>query len=408
MRTVPHDQTLSLWREGYAWMPNRRHMLGVRDFRASLLGQSVACVCGPEAAQRFYDEAYFQRQDAMPGPVQRTLTGLDAVHSLDGPPHRHRKDMFLALRDPAGVQALVDRVLVEWEASIRRWAGHERVVLFDEAAQVLTRAVCAWAGLPQDGNLVTSADLTALVDGFGTLGPRHWRGRRARARAEQRLEASVRRARAAPERRDDGSMFARIITHREQDGRLLEARTAAVEILNVLRPTAAIAWFVSFAAHALHRWPACRARLQSDDPAFAVAFAQEVRRFYPFAPFMGARAQQDVPWDDDRIEPGTLVLLDLFGHNHDENLWEKPWHFVPERFLGHRPGQFDLVPQGAGDPATGHRCPGEDIVVATLAALVPRLARLEYEVPDQDLAIPLARIPTRPRSGVVLDKVRTR
>ncbi len=408
MRTVPHDQTLSLWREGYAWMPNRRHMLGVRDFRASLLGQSVACVCGREAAQRFYDEAYFQRQDAMPGPVQRTLTGLDAVHSLDGTPHRHRKGMFLALRDPAGVQALVDGVLVEWEASIRRWAGHERVVLFDEAAQVLTRAVGAWAGLPQDGHPVTGADLTAIVDGFGTVGPRHWRGRRARTRAEQRLEATVRRARAAPEGHDDGSMFTRIVTHREQDGRLLDPRTAAVEILNVLRPTAAIAWFVSFAAHALHRRPTLQTRLQSDDPAFAEAFAQEVRRFYPFAPFIGARARQGVPWNDDRIEPGTLVLLDLFGHNHDEDMWEEPWHFAPDRFLDHRPGQFDLVAQGAGDPATGHRCPGEDIVVATLTALVPRLARLNYTVPDQDLAIPLARIPTRPRSGVVLENVRPR
>jgi fatty-acid peroxygenase len=51
---------------------------------------------------------------------------------------------------------------------------------------------------------------------------------------------------------------------------------------------------------------------------------------------------------------------------------------------------------------TNHRCPGEPAVVAMLRALAVRLARLDYEVPDQDLAISLRRIPARPASGFVL------
>jgi fatty-acid peroxygenase len=61
------------------------------------------------------------------------------------------------------------------------------------------------------------------------------------------------------------------------------------------------------------------------------------------------------------------------------------------------------VPQGGGDPRTGHRCPGEQISVGLLAALAVRLARLEFDVPDQDLSISLRRIPARPASGVVLE-----
>jgi fatty-acid peroxygenase len=60
------------------------------------------------------------------------------------------------------------------------------------------------------------------------------------------------------------------------------------------------------------------------------------------------------------------------------------------------------VPQGGGDPRTGHRCPGELITVAVLSALAVRLARLAAEVPEQDITIPLHRIPSRPRSGIVL------
>jgi fatty-acid peroxygenase len=44
--------------------------------------------------------------------------------------------------------------------------------------------------------------------------------------------------------------------------------------------------------------------------------------------------------------------------------------------------------------------------VALLSVLGPRLARLEYRVPAQDLRIPLNRLPSRVRSGLVLEGVR--
>jgi fatty-acid peroxygenase len=97
-----------------------------------------------------------------------------------------------------------------------------------------------------------------------------------------------------------------------------------------------------------------------------------------------------------------MVLLDLYGQNHDAQLWGDPYPFRPGRFLGRDIGAFELIPQGAGDPRSGHRCPGEQIVVAQLAALVVRLARLEYDVPEQDLTISLRRIPALPASRVVL------
>jgi cytochrome P450 len=67
------------------------------------------------------------------------------------------------------------------------------------------------------------------------------------------------------------------------------------------------------------------------------------------------------------------------------------------------PGPFELIPQGGGDPGTGHRCPGEQIVVAVLAALAQRLARLHCHLPAQDLGISLRRIPALPASRVVLE-----
>ncbi|WP_327418586.1 cytochrome P450 [Streptomyces sp. NBC_01233] len=121
---------------------------------------------------------------------------------------------------------------------------------------------------------------------------------------------------------------------------------------------------------------------------------------------MGGLAARDLTRHGDDIAKDSLVLLDLYGQNHDPDLWEHPYRFDPHRFAAaggsRNPLDDDLVPQGGGDPAHGHRCPGEDITVTALAAIAGELARLDYNVPDQDLTIPLSRIPTGPRSGFEL------
>ena len=128
-----------------------------------------------------------------------------------------------------------------------------------------------------------------------------------------------------------------------------------------------------------------------------------MRRYYPFAPFIGGRAPEETSYDGERIPKNSVVLLDLYGQNHDAELWPDPYEFRPERFLDREIGEFELVPQGGGDPRTGHRCPGEQLTVSLLSALAVRLARLTFDAPEQDLAIRLHRIPARPHSGVQLD-----
>jgi fatty-acid peroxygenase len=139
--------------------------------------------------------------------------------------------------------------------------------------------------------------------------------------------------------------------------------------------------------------------------AYAAAFAHEVRRFYPFAPFVGGRAFSDLTLHDEHIPAGSLVLLDIVGQNHDAALWPEPYRLRPQRFLHRELDPDELIPQGGADARTGHRCPGEDVTVALLAAFATWLARLDYDVPAQDLTISLRRIPAIVQSRFLISAV---
>ncbi|MEU5764730.1 cytochrome P450 [Streptomyces asoensis] len=402
------DRSAAALAEGYAWLPNRMRESPGAVVRTRLLGRPAVALRGPDAVRFFYDERHVRRHGAIPEPVLGTLFGREAVHTLDGDAHHARMEFFLPLLHVDSIAGLVECVTQAWDEAVPEWSGRSEVVLFDAVAVVLTRGVCRWAGIPlaDDEAEPLARDLIAMVDGFATPGPRHWRARRARGRQEERFERLVRDVRSGAAEAPSGSVLERVGRHREADGEELDPRTAAVELLNVVRPTVAVSWFVVFAAHALELRPENRERLAADDAAHAAAFVHEVRRFYPFAPFLAGLAVEDLTWQGERIPAGALVVLDVYGQNHDEGLWGDPYAFRPQRFLERPVERDELIPQGGGDPRSNHRCPGEGLTIGLLESLATRLARLGCTVPRQDLSIPLRRIPTRPRSGFVITDVR--
>ena len=419
MSNIPRDpaidSTLALWREGYEFIWNRCRRYDSDLFLTRVMGRKTVCIHGVEAAALFYDERKFARHGGLPRRVVTSLFGKGAVHTLDDAAHRERKAAFMSLMRPESMQRLMDEAAQGWRRAIRDWQHSKRIVLLDETQQLLTEAVCNWAGVPVSrGEIARRArDLAAMVDAFGGVGPRLWRGKAARMRTERWIARYIEQVRerqlyAAPD-----SALSVMAQLRDHDGRQLDAKTAAVELINVLRPTVAIAWYIVFAAHALHRHPQMRdriARESVDEGAgeYTDLFMQEVRRFYPFTPFLGARVRQAFEWRGQQFEPGTLVLLDVHGTDHDPTIWDCPEEFRPERFRSWSGSAFDFIPHGGGQHATGHRCPGEWITMHNLALALHFLTRCaSYQVePKQDLDIDLTRMPTQPASGFVIQRVR--
>jgi fatty-acid peroxygenase len=396
------DSTIFILRDGYEFIWKRCQRLGSVAFRTRIMGQKAVCIHGPDAAQLFYDEGKLQRRHAMPRRVVTSLFGKNAVHTLDDAAHRQRKAAFLGLMSPPSMERLMDITAQCWRRAIRHWEQTPEVELFAEAQCILTEAICTWAGIPANHIDLPrrSRDFGRMVDAFGGVGPRLWSGKLARMRTERWIRELIRKARDGEVHVEQQSALYVMAHHRELNGERLPEKTAAVELINVLRPTVAISWYVTFAALALHQNPSCALQVR-ESSEYADLFMQEVRRFYPFTPYLGAMVRNPFEWCGHRFEPGTLVLLDVYGTHHDPAVWKAPEEFRPERFREWPGGYFDFMPQGGGRHVSGHRCPGEWITMHNIALALHFLTRcMIYEVPaEQDLRYTLARMPTRPRSG---------
>jgi fatty-acid peroxygenase len=413
MSNIPRDNTLDStlamkW-DGYLFISKRCQRLQTDVFQTRLLLQPTICMLGEEAAQIFYDTHRFQRQGAAPSRMMKTLFGVGGVQGLDGEAHRHRKQMFMSLMSAENIQQLADLTQEQWQAYSKKWATMTKVSLFDEVQELLCRAVCAWAGVFLEESEVRqrTADLAAMIEASGAVGLKHWSGRWSRKRTEEWVGNIINNVRNSNIEPPEQSALYVIAWHRGLDGELLASKIAAVELINVLRPTLAIGRFIIFLALALHEHPEQRQNLLEGEEDYYQWFVQEVRRFYPFFPAAAARVKEEFKWKGYRFPKGIRVLLDLYGTNHDARIWEEPEKFQPERFRQWDESAFNFIPQGGGDHDTNHRCPGEWITLELMKVALKVLTQsISYTVPEQNLKISLSQMPTLPKSRFVISDVR--
>jgi fatty-acid peroxygenase len=403
------DSTLAFITNPYHFVLKRSQHLQTNIFQTRLALRNTICLIGREAAELFYDSERFMRNGAMPGAIQKTLTGQRGVQSLDDAAHRHRKQMFMSFVEADQIANLTAITEELWMQYARKWTSSASVVLYDDMRELLCQAVCIWTGirLPDDEVKLRTQQLTALFQDAGSVSLKHFGSRLARRQAEQWIMRVVERIRSETDSTTSQSIVDTIARFQDVNGALLPPQVAAVEIINILRPTVAIAIFNVFVAHALAAHPNVRQKLTTGDEAYTQAFVQEVRRFYPLFPIAAAQARRDFEWNGYSVHKGTRVLLDLYGTNHDANTWDTPEQFLPERFLHWDGNLFKFIPQGGGNPFLTHRCPGEAPTIALMVQAAGFLVdRVIYDVPAQNLKIDYFRLPALPISRFVISNVR--
>lgn len=402
------DNSIFLLMEGYPFIQNRCYKYKTDIFKTRLLGQKAICMTGQEAAKIFYNNTYFERKGVLPKRVQNTLTGKNGVQGLDKTAHKIRKEMFMSIMTPNSLNSLIYLTTKQWDVNSSKW-NNKDIILFDEAQIIMCQTACKWAGVPLQENEIKqrASDLGKMIDGFGSIGYRYWQGRCARKRSEKWIRGIITNIRSHNINPKKGTAAYSIAWHRDQNNKLLNTQIAAVELLNIIRPIVAISTYLTFGALALHEYPECRRKFILDNNNYKQMFVQEIRRLYPFTPYLGARIKKNFVWKNYYMKKGTLVLLDVYGINHDSRIWLSPYTFNPDRFKDFTDNGYSFIPQGGGDYSDGHRCAGEMVTIEVMKASLDFIeTNLIYKVAKQNLSYCLSRIPTLPKSRFVMSNVK--
>jgi fatty-acid peroxygenase len=403
------DSTLHFLRDPYRFISRKCRELKRDAFHSRLFLKKTIFMSGPEAAKVFYDPDKFVRAGAAAEPLKATLLGKGGVQGMDAEAHRVRKKLLMGLMTKELKEELIAILNRGLESAGEKWSHQREIVLYDELQLVLTEAVCAWAGIPITERELPkrSRQLAALFDSAGAKGWAHFKSRWARRNAERWIEKLVREMRQGDFADKSLRPAQAIAFHLDEQGFPLSARDAAVEILNILRPTVAVSLFMVDAAHALHMHPECQRKWEKNEDDYVDLFLQEIRRYYPFFPAVMAKVKESFQWQGLSFQKGQRVILDLYGTNQDKRTWTSPREFRPERFRRWDHGLFNFIPQGGGTHSNQHRCAGEFLTLDLMKAFVDfMIFRLEYHVPEQDLKLKWSRLPAIPGSRFRMTKIR--
>ena len=168
--------------------------------------------------------------------------------------------------------------------------------------------------------------------------------------------------------REDVSVIGQLLEARDESGGPLDARAIRNEVLvlfmaghETTASTLAWIWYI------LSQTPEVEARLHDELDAilagrlptlgdipklkYTRAILDEVMRLYPPVPLLQREALREEGFQEIRIRKGALIAVCPWLLHRHRQLWTKPDHFIPERFLpgGEEPvSKFAYVPFSIG------------------------------------------------------------
>ncbi|AYW45036.1 cytochrome P450 [Tetragenococcus koreensis] len=402
-----------LYNAGYEVLSELRKEVDAPVVKASLLNQEIIAVYGQNAAKKFYDAENFKRDKAMPTPILKTLQGEGGVQTLDGKEHYKRKSVFMDLMTPDRMEDY--RKILEETLTQELDAQTGQFELYHLTKNVLFKAICKWAGVnlgeysPEEIDELADTQVN-MFEGTVNSVSQHIEGLEGRKKAEKWAQELLEEARKNPVPGKENVPLYAFAEATDVDGERLPLNIAAVDFLNIIRPTVAITVWVALMGHALFGPNNVYKELKQNFDHLQDSFIQELRRYYPFFPMVPAISIRDVEIDGYLIPEGSWVVLDLFGTNHDGRSIKDPESFEIDRYVGRTKQisydeEYEMIAQGGGDFRAMHRCAGEWITLHTLRVFSNQLVNgYDFSIPKQDWEVPMNKFPTFPEDKVLLYK----
>jgi cytochrome P450 len=200
--------------------------------------------------------------------------------------------------------------------------------------------------------------------------------------------AVIARRRAAEDLADRRDILSQLLQARTEDGEALSDGEVRDELLTlVLAGHETTANSLAWAWERLVRAPAAHDRLRDavrsgeESAELVEATILETMRSRPVVPIVGRRVM--APWllSPYAVRAETPILVSILLLHHREDVYPRPFEFLPERWIGRRPGTYEWIPFGGGT----RRCLGAALAMAEQRVVLEMMARrLDLEAADPE------------------------
>ena len=329
----------------------------------------------------------------------RPIVGPNSVLTLLGAEHMRQRKLLLPSFHGEAVERYSAMIAEAAEREIDSWPVGEPFAL-GPAMQAITldvimSGIFGIEGVPAEGT--PERDLRETIRAAVRLANRPVTqflellnlGRREPTRPARRfiesldrpIYATIAARRAAGEGALGNDVFSLLLQARYEDGEPMSDQELRDELLTlVLAGHETTANTLAWAFERLLRTPAAYERLReevraSDAPDagadYVEATINETMRVRPVIPLIGRRVT--VPWQlgEYALPAQTPVLVSILLLHHREDLYPSPYAFLPERFLGVKPGTYTWIPFGGGI----RRCLGATLAMAEQRVVLRAIAR---------------------------------
>jgi cytochrome P450 len=306
--------------------------------------------------------------------VLEPIIGRNSVILLDEAEHLEQRRLLLPAFHGERMQRLVGVMTELTEAEVAAWPTQEPLALHSRlqrlTLEIILRAVF---GLERGARLDALRDALTEVLSFSESPlsvlpvmqrvlrrtPTMKRFRAAMDKTDELMFTLIEDRRAEAAGTDSGEVsgddvLAMLLTARHEDGSPMSRQELRDELMTALvaghETTASqLAWGLERMA----REPAVVDRLVADlddgGTAYLDATINEILRLRPVLPNAEPRlVKQAVEIGGVRYPPGAVLMASVYLIQHDPEIYEDPYAFRPERFLGAAPSSTTWLPFGGG------------------------------------------------------------
>ncbi len=299
-------------------------------------------------------------------PLLGPLLGPRSVMLLDEPEHMTHRRFILPSFHGQRMRGYGEMMVEVAREDIARWPVGEPFALWPRmqavSNEVVMRSVFSDTDTPQMRELRTllkrltdwlndSGRLT-LLSAFGSRVLTQNAGFRAVIEpVETAVLAEVRRRHALDAPPDDG-ILSLLEQAYDENGTPMTEQELRDELITLLSdgPTAtSLAW----AFERLLRHPEKLARLRAEvldgeEELYTDAVVKETLRLAPAVPLVMRKLVEPMELGGYTIPADTIVAPCIYLVHHREDIYPRPFRFMPERFIGRQPDNYTWIPFGSG------------------------------------------------------------